>query len=262
MKLSVVIPCYNESDGIPKLKSELLPILTDLIAREDTSQVNKPGQVEVVLVDDGSRDTTWGDLHAAFENMQIKGIQFRFEQHEVNRGLGAAIRTGLQAATGDIIVTTDSDGTYKFESIPALLEKLTPEVSLVTASPYHPDGGVEGVPEYRLFFSKGASFLYRIFVDWHIHTYTALYRAYRKEIAERVTFEANDFLGGTELMVKALLMGYRAAELPAVLHQRQYGESKAKIARTIRSHLGFLWRVFLHRLSIIRLVESRTVVGE
>ena len=182
------------------------------------------------------------------------------ERHGRNRGLGAAIRTGLAVAQGDILVTTDSDGTYRFTEIPALLALMTPDVDIVTASPYHPQGGVAGVPAYRLILSRGSSLLYRLLVNWRIHTYTALFRAYRRSAIAHITFQSDGFLAGTELLVKAMLSGARPAELPAVLYSRVHGVSKAKIARTIRAHLGFQWRICLHRLGIVPLVD-RSISG-
>jgi len=76
-----------------------------------------------------------------------------------------------------------------------------------------------------------------------------------------VTFESNGFLAGTELLVKAMLAGYRVVEFPAVLYARVFGVSKAKLARTILAHLKFQMRVLLHRIKLMPLVEVRTAVG-
>ncbi len=241
MNLSIVVPCYNEADNVDKLRTEFFPVVAELAQARS---------VEVIFVDDGSRDGTWDALTTAFGQSPDPRIAVRFEKHAVNRGLGAAVRTGLAAARGDVIVTTDSDGTYRFAEIPLLLECLRPGIDIVTASPYHPNGGVVGVPGYRLLFSRGSSLIYRVLVNWRIHTYTALFRAYRRSVIERVPFESDGFLGGTELMVNAMLMGYQVAEFPAVLHTRMHGVSKAKIARTIRAHLGYQWTVLLYRLKL------------
>lgn len=249
MKISVVIPCFNEEDNITKLKDELLPVL-----RELQQQSEQPAAVEVIFVDDGSTDSTWDLLRQTFSGLNIAGISFRFMQHEVNRGLGAALRTGFSVVSGDLVVTTDSDGTYQFSTIPAMLNYLSPGIDMVTASPYHPQGNVVGVPAYRLVLSQGASFLYRVLVNWKIHTYTCLFRAYRRKVIDTISFQSDGFLAGTELMVKGMLKGYGVAEFPAVLYTRMFGVSKARLARTIRAHLGFQWKVFLHRLRIAALV--------
>jgi dolichol-phosphate mannosyltransferase len=248
MKLSVVVPCFNEEDNIDKLKTEFFPVIEELLGgRVDGGRIDS---IEIVFVDDGSRDGTYNALKNAFGPYAHSSITIRFEKHAVNRGLGAAMRTGFGAVTGDIIVTTDSDGTYHFSTIPSLLEHLKGKVAIVTASPYHPKGEVVGVPGYRIFLSKGSSLIYRILLSWKVHTYTALYRAYRREVIDNVSFAANDFLGGTELMVKAMLKGYKVDEFPAALHQRMFGVSKARLMRTIMSHLDFQARLLLHRLHI------------
>jgi dolichol-phosphate mannosyltransferase len=163
-------------------------------------------------------------------------------------GLGAAIRTGFSKATGDIVLTVDSDGTYRFCEIPNLLTYLKPGVDVVTASPYHPQGGVVGVPAFRLILSKGSSFLYRVLVNWNVHTYTCLFRAYRAEVVKSIDFQSDGFLAGTEILIHAMLRGYRVVEFPAVLYKRTYGVSKARIIQTILSHLRFQGWVVLHRL--------------
>lgn len=239
MDISIIIPCFNEVESIKKLDTELSPILLEL---------SRSKKIEVIFVDDGSRDGTLQALKAAFT--RDDNILYKYCQHETNRGLGAAIRTGFKTASGDRIVTTDSDGTYKFTHIPDLLDFLTDGTDIVTASPYHPDAGVDGVPAYRLVLSRGSSTIYRFLVDWKIHTYTCLFRAYRREVIDTISFTSDGFLAGTELMVKAMLDGFQVREFPAILYQRMYGVSKAKIMRTISAHLIFQWQVLLHRMHI------------
>jgi len=252
MNLSIVIPCYNKMESVPKLRQEFFPVAVELA---------KTRSVEVIFVDDGSTDGTWESLTAAFGDGKVPGIQVRVERHAVNRGLGAALRTGFGVARGEVVITTDSDGTYPFTEIPALLLPLTPEVDIVTASPYHPDGDVVGVSAYRLILSQGSSLLYRLLVDWNVRTYTALFRAYRWTVLEHVPFASNGFLAGTELLVNGMLLGYHAAEYPTVLHSRARGVSKVKIVRTILAHLRFQWRILLHRLHVTPLVKGRQPVG-
>jgi dolichol-phosphate mannosyltransferase len=249
MKLSIVVPCYNEEDNIQKLQQEFFPVVETLIGSclpggEDIQAV------EVVFVDDGSKDNTLNALKSTFSSPANRSISVQFKEHGVNRGLGAALRTGFKASTGEVILTTDSDGTYKFSTIPAMLGYLKKDIAIVTASPYHPRGEIVGVPPFRIFLSRGASLLYRVFLSWKIYTYTALYRVYRREVVDQIPFAADDFLGQTELMVKAMLKGYKVDEFPAALHRRMFGVSKARLVKTIKSHLGFQARLVLHRLHI------------
>jgi dolichol-phosphate mannosyltransferase len=252
--LSIIIPCYNEAESVASLHAGLLPVVANLAATR--------GPVEVIFVDDGSRDGTLEALKSTFDDGESQGVAFRYAQHAANRGLGAALRTGFAAAQGDLVVTTDSDNTYRLEEIPALLDCLTPAVDIVTASPYHPKGGVENVPGYRLVLSQGSSLMYRVLVNRHLHTYTALFRAYRREVVKSVDFEADGFLAGTELLVYAMQRGYVVAEYPTVLHARVAGVSKAKLMRTIRAHLGFQGRVLLHRMGVDMSRSTAQLQGE
>jgi len=237
MDLSIIIPCCNEEDSVPHLTIKLFPVV---------EQMRRDRTVEVVFVDDGSTDATYlrlQEITAGQPDMPIV-------RHPVNRGLGAAIRTGFADARGDIVATADSDGSYRFDEIPALLSYLKPGIDIVTASPYNKLGRVENVSGYRIFLSKGSSLIYRILLDPSITAYTCLFRAYRREVVRRVPFYDDGFLGGTELLVNAMFMGYKVAEYPSTLYSRLAGASKAKIYRMIRAHLRFQWNVVLRRLRL------------
>jgi dolichol-phosphate mannosyltransferase len=90
-----------------------------------------------------------------------------------------------------------------------------------------------------------------VLVDWRVHTYTCLYRAYQRRVIDTIKFESDGFLAGTELMVKGMLSGYKVAEFPAVLHRRAFGTSKAKLARTVLAHLRFQFWIFRNRLGLV-----------
>jgi dolichol-phosphate mannosyltransferase len=175
--------------------------------------------------------------------------ELRLVPHTHNQGLGAALRTGLTAARGAWIITSDADGTYRFDEIPSLLKRCTADVDIVTASPYHPQGGVENVPGYRLVLSRSASTLYRMIVGGHIHTYTALFRAYRRSVVERVPVRYDGFLAVAQLLTEATLVGFRVAEYPTVLHVRQYGQSKAKVVRLTLQHVRYMAGLVRQRLT-------------
>jgi dolichol-phosphate mannosyltransferase len=246
MKISLVIPAYNEAEGVNETTEKLNKILPRLRSQHD---------VEVIFVNDGSKDNTAELLKTAFAN--DPGV--KVVSHEVNRGLGAAIRTGFSHTTGDIIVTTDFDGTYHFSTIPQIIaHMLVYDVDIVTASPYHPRGAVEGVPPYRLLFSYGASLLYRLLVNWNVHTWTALFRAYKREVIKNVGFESEGFLAGTELLIKAIQAGYTVSEFPTTLHVRTFGQSSLKIYRVTKAHMKYQLQLLLSGAPRRRMVRRRT----
>jgi dolichol-phosphate mannosyltransferase len=238
MKLSLVIPCYNEELNISQMHQQLEHLGPEL---------EKRGPYEIIFVDDGSSDSTYSILQNMFESWP----QVRIVQHPFNQGLGQALRTGLAQSKGEVVVCTDSDGTYPFTTIPEMLDLLVPGIDIVTASPYHPGGGIDGVPPYRIILSKGASLLYRIFVDPRIHTYTAMYRAYRRPVIENIPTQSNGFLMVTELLVGAVLEGYKVAEYPTTLRVRRYGQSKARLFSITLSHLRYQAKIIARRIRSI-----------
>ena len=234
-KLSIVVPCYNEQDGIPQL----------LAALEDTRKMLTPAyEWEIVFVDDGSRDRTWELLQEA----RARQPEIVTVRHDVNRGLGAALRTGFQHCSGDLVATVDSDCTYDPREIVKMARLIEEGADVVVASPYHPAGAVENVPAYRVVLSKNLSRLYRVVLGSTLYTYTSLFRLYRREVVRNVTFESDGFVAMAEIIVDALLRGYRVVELPTRLSVREYGESKAAIRRLIRAHIRLLTSLVRRRV--------------
>jgi len=121
--LSIVIPCYNEEEGIPNLVSQLNPVLSEL---------NEGYKIELIFVDDGSRDRTNELLHQYFEkntNSNVKIIN-----HETNKNLGAALRTGFANASGEYVACLDSDCTYDPKLLIDMLDMIDDSTDIVTTS--------------------------------------------------------------------------------------------------------------------------------
>ncbi|MGI8469377.1 MAG: glycosyltransferase [Pyrinomonadaceae bacterium] len=234
--ISIIIPCYNEQETLPYLANTLRNLETDLA--ENNYQTN------FIFVDDKSKDETFDKLDKLFgAKKNVKIIR-----HEMNQGVAAGIMTGLKAANTDIICSMDCDCTYDPHELVKMLPLLTENVDLVTASPYHKAGGVRNVPEWRLFLSKGASFLYRRVLRSKLDTYTSCFRVYRRSSVVDLPVEEKGFLGVAELLGRLDLKGGKIVEYPSVLEVRLFGFSKMKTARTIFGHLKLL-----SRLSKIRL---------
>ena len=230
--LSIIIPCYNEEDGIPQLAEQLTPAVKTL---------QEKYTVELIFVDDGSRDNTNALLQKYFPSDIIL-------THETNKNLGAALRTGFAYAHGDIVAALDSDCTYHPSVIQQMLPLLDEHTHIVTVSPYHPQGSVENVPAYRLFLSKSVSAIYRLLLRADLHTYTAMVRVYKKEVIKNIHIQSNTFMGVTEILAKALLQGYTAKEMPVTLTARKFGISKLKTARAVRDHLKLIKSIVAHRV--------------
>ena len=233
--ISIVIPCFNEESSLPYLARTL-----------ESVEFSLGGEYcpEFVFVDDCSTDTTWDTMHAIFADKD----NFRFIRHEQNKGVAGAILTGIHGASNETVCSMDCDCTYDPHHLANLLPFLEDDVDLVTASPYHPEGNVKNVPNWRLFLSKGLSAIYRQFLKEDLHTYTSCFRVYRKSAVEQLDLKENGFLGVAELLAKLSLSGSRIVEVPATLEVRIFGESKMKTYRTIIGHLGLLARMTHSRL--------------
>jgi polysaccharide deacetylase family protein (PEP-CTERM system associated) len=226
-KVSIVVPCYNEAPTLPYLANTLRSVEASL--RENY-------EPEFVFVDDASKDKTFDKLHELFggrENVKII-------RHETNKGVAAGIMTGINAAESETVCSMDCDCTYDPHELVNMIPLLTDEVDMVTASPYHAKGGVRNVPDWRLFLSKGASFLYRQVLDADLSTYTSCFRVYRRSSVINLELKEKGFLGVAELLGRLSLRGGRILEYPAVLEVRLFGFSKMKTARTIFGHLKLL----------------------
>lgn len=235
--ISLIVPLFNEEKGIPLLASRLTALRDRLLPRYE---------LECVLVDDGSRDETVSTIGAYFAGFQ----NVRVLKHGTNRGAGAAMRTGFQGASGEILCTIDADCTFDPLEIPKLLEAMEgTKADIAIGSPYHPEGGVENVVPWRLFLSRGASVMHRCISRSKLYSYTSFLRAYRRPVIQNIGFESDGFVSVTELLMKALLRGYTAVEVPTVLRRRITGVSKMNVYRNVISHLRLGLSVMYWRFS-------------
>ncbi len=233
--ITVVIPCYNEEETLPYLANTLKSV---------EEKLNRNYKPEFIFVDDCSKDGTVNKLKELFGNRK----NVRILQHETNKGVAAGIMSGIKAAETEIVCSMDCDCTYDPHELEKMLPLLTENIDLVTASPYHKAGGVRNVPEWRLFLSKGASFLYRRVLSAKLDTYTSCFRIYRRSSVVDLELNESGFLGVAELLGKLNLRGGKIIEYPALLEVRLFGFSKMKTARTIFGHLRLLAQLSMERI--------------
>jgi dolichol-phosphate mannosyltransferase len=241
-RLTVVTPLFNEAESIERLATALGRLKHALAEKY---------VVELLFIDDGSRDATceiWERFFAGDENA-------RLVRHEVNRGIAAAIATGIAEAQSEIVASIDADCTYEPLQLVELLTRFRDDVHLVVASPYHPDGQVVGVPRWRLAISRLASRMYGLLLRNQLHTYTSCFRVYRRSAVVGLPVRRGGFVGVVELLWQVDRHGGTVVECPAVLSVRTTGQSKMRVARTTLAHLGLLAEAAWRRIwngSIVR----------
>jgi polysaccharide deacetylase family protein (PEP-CTERM system associated) len=234
--VTVVVPCYNEQQSLPYLANTLRSVVAAWAGRYRFS---------FVFVDDCSTDGTWHTLETIFG----QAPHCRLIRHERNRGVAAAIQTGLHASTAEIVCSMDCDCTYDPHELGRMIPLLTDGVDVVTASPYHPEGRVTNVPRWRLWLSKGLSRLYRVVLRQKLYTYTSCFRVYRRQAAIGITVQRGGFFGVAEMLGRLDLAGRRIVEFPTTLEARVLGHSKMKVLRTVAGHLNLLAHLARLRLS-------------
>ncbi len=228
--LSVVIPCRDEEPGLPGLASALRPW-------------REIPHLEILFVDDGSRDGTREKAQAHFPSARIL-------VHPEPLGLGAALRTGTLAASGELVAWFDADASYDPALLPRMVDILLEKgADAVLASPWHPEGGSQGVPWRRALPSKAISRVYRLLGPGRLYTYTGLFRVHRRDLLLRALPLRQGFPGVTESLLRFLLLGGKVLEVPAVLHSRKAGSSKMRILQVAGGHLELLGALLLGKLA-------------
>jgi len=207
------------------------------LARVEESLASFQGDYEIIPVNDGSTDNTLEVLQRIAKlNQRIRVVSY-----SRNIGRGMALRAGFKEARGEIIVSIDADLSYDPQYILPLVDTLKNEqdIDLVLASPYMPGGGVKGVPFHRLWISKFGNKILRFAMPNRIYTSTGIFRAYRRKVLDSIELESNGKEIHLEILSKAIALGFRVKEVPALLTGRKKGRSKFKFRKTALSHLIF-----------------------
>jgi polysaccharide deacetylase family protein (PEP-CTERM system associated) len=230
MPVTVVVPCYNESQALPYLRNTLHSV---------TAAYQNSFEFTFLFVDDCSMDDTWQMLHALFGSDPA----CRFIRHERNRGMTATIRTGIEQARTEVVCSIDCDCSYDPHELGKMIPMLTEGVDLVTASPYHPRGGVRDVQRWRISLSMWASAAYRLALRQKLYTYTSCFRVYRRSSVLGLELREAGYMGMGEMIGLLHLQGGRTIEWPATLEARVLGLSKMKVLRNTLGHLRVLTRL-------------------
>jgi glycosyltransferase involved in cell wall biosynthesis len=208
MKVSIVIPCYNEKDTIEKIVEAVR---------------NAPIESkEIIVVDDCSQDGT----QALLKDKLSKTID-QIIYHPVNRGKGAALRSGFAAATGDIILVQDADLEYSPEDYPVLLEPLiSGKADAVVGSRF-----MGGRPHRVLFFwhmvgNKFLTLLSNMFTNVNLTDVETGYKAFKASLIKSIQIEEDRFGVEPEIIAKLARTGCRIYEVGISYSGRTYAEGK------------------------------------
>jgi len=224
LKLSVIIPCYNEKGTIEEI----------------VRQVQATGRVEeIIIVDDGSTDGT-REILARTEGKD--GVQIVL--HERNQGKGAAVRTGLQHATGDVMLVQDADLEYDPRDYPALLRPIEEgKAKAVYGSRFL------GGPRRTMFFwhmlgNRFLTLVTNILFDTILSDMETCYKVFTADIAAQLDLKSPGWGFDPEITAKILRQGVRIYEVPISYAGREFDEGK-KIGW--RDGFTVLWTLLKYR---------------
>jgi glycosyltransferase involved in cell wall biosynthesis len=223
--LSVVMPVYNERDTIEEIIPRVLAV---------------PVRIELIVVDDGSKDGT-RDLLAKLKEQ----YNFRLILQPQNGGKGAAIRRGFEEVTGDLVIIQDADLEYSPEEYPDL-------ISLICQGRADVVYGSRFLGRHRVFLfthyagNRLLTFITNVLYNTMLTDMETCYKVMRREVLKSFTLQSNGFGIEPELTAKIFKRGYRVYEVPITYDGRGYEEGK-KI--TWRDGVVALWVLLKYRFT-------------
>lgn len=234
MKLSIIIPAYNEEKTIREILQKVHEV--------DLGEVKK----EVLVVDDGSKDKTLKlALEFAKENREVRVIE-----HKRNKGKGAAVATGIKEAIGDILIIQDADLEYNPADIPRLITPIVQKKNRVVygtrlrAKPVL--FGENRTPLLLHFFgNKFLSFITSVLYGANVTDMETCYKAFDKQVLNGVKLKSRSFNFEPEVTAKILKKGIKILELDIKTKPRGWDEGKK--LHTFRDGSIALWTLLKYR---------------
>lgn len=224
MKLSVIIPVYNEVESIKVI-----------LKRVQETKLAK----EIIIVDDGSKDGT-RDVLKKLDGK--KGV--RVILHEHNKGKGAAVRTGMAAAGGDILIIQDADLEYDPRDIPELLKPIKEGIADVVYGSRFLGRAHRVTMFWHMVANRMLTFMTNILYNTILTDMETGYKVFRREVIEGMVIRANSFDFEPEFTAKILKRNHRIFEVPITFNPRDYTQGKK-----IKLHDAFaaVWTLLKYR---------------
>ena len=211
MKLSVIMPAYNEGGTIQ-----------EIIARVRAVDLH-PHTMELVIVDDGSQEGT-RDLLKQYED--TPGVRVFYQPQ--NAGKGAAVARGILEASGDVLVIQDADLEYDPQDFQKLIGPIAAgEADAVYGSRFMRRAGGRGyLRRWHWFGNAALTMVSNAFTGLRLTDMETCYKLFRREVAQRLDLQSRDFAMEPEITCKIARMGVRIVELPISYRGRTYDEGK------------------------------------
>jgi glycosyltransferase involved in cell wall biosynthesis len=206
MKVSVIIPVYNEVNTIE-----------EILGRVEAQEVAS----EILIIDDGSSDGTRDKLQSLNDHELVKVIL-----HDQNQGKGAAVRTGIQNASGEVVLIQDADLEYDPRDYPALLQPIREGIADVVYGSRFLGGPRRTAMFWHMVANKLLTFMTNLLYNTILSDMETGYKVFKREIVEGMKIRANKFDFEPEFTAKILKRKVRVYEVPISFNPRDYEEGK------------------------------------
>ncbi|MGD2144144.1 MAG: glycosyltransferase family 2 protein [Anaerolineae bacterium] len=242
MRLSVVVPVYNEVETIAEILRRVQAVdLTVSIGFGSENGLAVDVGREIVVVDDGSGDGTREVLRQLATQSRVKVVF-----HQRNRGKGAAVRTGLRQASGDVILIQDADLEYDPRDYPSLLQPILEGRSEVVYGSRFRGGPTKAMFFWHMLGNQFLTLVTNILYDSILSDMETCYKVFTREVAEQLDLRAPGWGFDPEITAQILKLGYRIYEVPITYTGREFDEGK-KIGW--RDGLTVLWTLLKYRFT-------------
>jgi glycosyltransferase involved in cell wall biosynthesis len=229
-RLSIVLPAWNEQSGIEDAVDSVLACGDHLVAGGAVADV------ELVAVDDGSTDRTREILRGA----AARDDRVVVVAHDVNRGLGAAVRSGFAAARGDLVFYTDADLPIDLREIAAAIRTLDDRAADVVSA-YRRSRRGEG--PRRFVYSIAYNRLVRVVLRLEVRDVNFAAKLLKREVVDAIALESEGSFIDAEILARSTAAGFRLAQFPADYRPRSRGVSTLSSAPVIQQILVEMWRL-------------------
>jgi len=206
MKLSVIIPVYNEVESIEIILKRV----------QATKLAN-----EILVIDDGSKDGTRDVLKKLDGKQSVRIIL-----HEKNQGKGAAVRTGMAAAKGDVLLIQDADLEYDPRDYPELLKPIQENLADVVYGSRFLGRSHRVTMFWHMVANKSLTLMTNILYDTILTDMETGYKVFRRDVIDGIVFRANSFDFEPEFTAKVLKRRFRIFEVPITFNPRDYTQGK------------------------------------
>jgi glycosyltransferase involved in cell wall biosynthesis len=224
--LSVFFPAYNEQDIIAKTVENATRAVSRFV-----------DDYEVIVVDDGSSDKT----AAVVEDLARRDPHVRLVRHDVNRGYGAALRTGLASAQKDLVFFSDADGQFDLQELPGLFGMLKRAPIVLGYRIRRSD------PMYRLFIAKVYNIVVRLVFGLRVRDIDCAFKLFRRDVVTGVELESNGAFISSELLIKLKRRDVPMVERGVHHYPRTTGVSKGATPKVILKTIRDVIRLRLGR---------------